>query len=120
MAIQSFDVAFELPRLSLLATDLSSLQQSWCPGFRRGAVFVPTSQELRLGTAVWLHWQLPDGAAGELQARVIWVTPEEAAGEHPAGLGLQLSEGPEGMDLRQRIEAQLPACQPDDISGWWM
>ena len=89
----------------LYATYMSMIQN--------GAIFVPTSKELRLGDSVFVMLTLPEKLTGDerfpIHGKVIWWTPPRAMYQRVQGVGVQFPASPESEQLRAKIESILGA-----------
>lgn len=94
--------------LSHVIRDKATLYSAYMPFVKNGGVFVPTPKRYFLGDEVFLLLTLPDASDRlPVAGKVIWVTPAGAQGNRPAGIGVQLADGPEGEAVRHRIETLL-------------
>jgi type IV pilus assembly protein PilZ len=94
--------------LSLSIQDKQALYKSYMPFVQGGGLFVPSTKQFRLGDEVFLlltvmeiEERLP------IPGKVIWITPQGAAGNRKAGIGVQFADTPDGAHARTVIESHL-------------
>ncbi|AHY60039.1 MULTISPECIES: PilZ domain-containing protein [Stenotrophomonas] len=101
--------------LSLAVKDKAALYSAYMPFVKNGGVFVPTPKRYFLGDEVFLLLTLPDSSERlPVAGKVIWVTPAGAQGNRAAGIGVQLAEGAEGENVRNKIETLLAGILTSD------
>jgi type IV pilus assembly protein PilZ len=94
--------------LNLAVKDKAHLHGAWMPFVKGGGIFVPTAKRFSLGDEVFLLLSLPETSEKyPVPGKVVWVTPVGAQGNHPAGVGVQFTEGGDAEAARTRIEALL-------------
>lgn len=100
-----------VPRPSVIQyalKDLASLAGAYMAIFSHGGLFVPTSRDYRLGDTVYVLISLPDDPQRyPVAAKVVWVTPANALGGRPQGVGIGLPQDAKSVALKQKIEASL-------------
>lgn len=94
--------------LSLSIQDKQALYKSYMPFVQGGGLFIPSTKQFRLGDEVFLlltvmeiEERLP------IPGKVIWITPQGAAGNRKAGIGVQFADTPDGAHARTVIESHL-------------
>src|SRR5258707_939072 len=101
----------EIPRPAVIALTVrnkASLYAAFIPWLRNGGIFLPSDKSAQLGDAVLIILTLMDDPAKiPLAGQVAWITPPNAHGNRPAGLGIQFSDNQPMKDLRKRIENVL-------------
>lgn len=94
--------------LNLAVKDKAQLHGAWMPFVKGGGIFVPSTKRFSLGDEVFLLLTLPESTDKyPLPGKVVWVTPVGAQGNHPAGVGVQFTEGGDAEAARSKIEALL-------------
>ena len=79
--------------LSLAIHDKAVLQAAHMPFIRNGGLFVPTTDAYELGDEVFVLLTLPgDANRIPLAGKVVWITPQDCAGQRVAGIGIQFNE----------------------------
>ena len=100
-----------IPRPGILAVTIRnkpSLYASYFPLLRNGGLFVPTNKSMKLGESVlMLLTLLDDPNKYPVTGKVAWVTPANAHGNRPQGLGIQFADTESLKELRKRIEGIL-------------
>jgi len=92
--------------LNVIIADKQALYDSYMSFLRNGGLFIQTSQEYRLGDEVLVLLKLLDQPKKlPVAGRVVWVTPQGAQGNRPAGIGIEFSE--EDAALNATIENYL-------------
>jgi type IV pilus assembly protein PilZ len=87
--------------LEIWIKDVSSLHAAYMSFLRNGGLFISTTQAHKLGARVRLLLTLLDEpAAIPIEGRVVWVTPEGAQGNRPAGIGVEFSEESEAVNAK--------------------
>lgn len=96
--------------VSIEIADKAALHAAYMPFITNGGLFIPKAsqgRDLGLGDEVFLLLQLVEQRERlPIAGKVVWVTPEEAQGQRPAGVGIQFS-GRDGGAAQQKIEALL-------------
>jgi len=94
--------------LGVTMRNKASLYAAYIPWMKAGGLFVPTSQSMRLGEPVLLLFTLLDEPARiPVSGRVAWVTPANAHGNRPQGVGVQFDDVQPLHELRKKIEGML-------------
>jgi type IV pilus assembly protein PilZ len=94
--------------ISLTVRNKASLYAAYIPWFRNGGIFLPLTKTMQLGDRFLLILALMDDPAKiPVVAQVAWITPPNAHGNRPAGVGLQFSENQPMKELKKRIEGIL-------------
>ena len=66
------------------------LYQAYMPFVKSGGLFIKTKTIYELGAKLNLHVHLYDGVDSiEVAGKIVWITPNGAQGNKPAGIGLQ-------------------------------
>lgn len=96
------------PKLLAFAVgDREVLYRSYMGFVQNGALFVPTEQAFHLGDTVFILLSFADsGERISVAGRVVWITPANAQGRRPQGVGVQFRP-PESIELQRKIEALL-------------
>ena len=103
--------------LSLAVKDKGALYNAYMPYIKQGGIFVPTPRRYFIGDEVFLLLTLPDSSERlPVAGKVVWLTPVGAQGGHPAGIGVQFPETPEGDAVKGKIEALLAGLLTGDRS----
>ena len=101
--------------LSLAVKDKASLYSAYMPFVKNGGIFVPTPKRYFLGDEVFLLLPVPDSSERLPEAgKVVWATPAGARGNRAAGIGVQLADGQEGENVRNKIETALAGTLNSD------
>lgn len=83
------------------------LYRAYMPHVKGGGLFIRTRQVFEFGSHVQLGVQLLNEPESYwVQGLVIWVTPEDAQSNKPAGIGIQFL-GEKARQLREKIETYL-------------
>jgi type IV pilus assembly protein PilZ len=103
--------------LSLSIKDKLALYSSYMPFVQGGGLFVPSTKKFQLGDEVFLlltvlefEERLP------IPGKVIWITPQGAAGNRKAGIGVQFADTQDGAHARTVIESHLAAMMKNSTS----
>ncbi len=87
--------------------DKNHLYASYMPFVINGGLFIATARPHRFGDEVFVMLNLPeDSETTPVVGHVVWITPEGASGNRPAGIGIRFLEL-EGKHLRAKIETCL-------------
>ncbi len=87
--------------------DKNQLYASYMPFITNGGLFIPTTRPHQFGDEVFVMLNLPENIETmPVVGHVVWITPEGASGNRPAGIGIQFLEL-EGKPLRAKIETLL-------------
>ena len=96
--------------LSLSIKDRQALYKAYMPFVSGGGLFVPSTKRFNLGDEVFLlltvlefEERLP------IPGKVVWITPQGAAGNRKAGIGVQFADTQDGAHARTVIESHLAA-----------
>jgi type IV pilus assembly protein PilZ len=107
--------------LSLSIKDKQALYRSYMPFVQGGGLFVPSNKQFQLGDEVFLlltvmelEERLP------IPGKVVWITPQGAAGNRKAGIGVQFAETQDGSHARTVIETHLAAMLKSGLSTFTM
>jgi type IV pilus assembly protein PilZ len=94
--------------MSLTVRNKASLYAAYIPWLRHGGIFLPTDKEMQLGDEMLLVLGLMDDPAKvPVVGQVAWITPPNAHGNRPRGLGIQFAENEPMKELKKRIEGIL-------------
>ena len=94
--------------LSLAIKDKNALYNAYLSFIRGGGIFVPTAKRYSLGDEVFVLMTLPEGNERlPVAGKVVWITPNGAQGNRPAGIGVQFADSAEGEVARGKVEAML-------------
>lgn len=94
--------------VSLTVRNKASLYAAYIPWLRHGGIFLPTDKGMQLGDEMLLILGLMDDPAKiPVVGQVAWITPPNAHGNRPQGLGIQFGENEPMKDLKKRIEGIL-------------
>lgn len=83
------------------------LYKAYMPFVRTGGLFIRTKHSFRLGDEVLLSVKIMNMDDVPLKCEIVWLTPDGAQGNKPAGFGAKFPENKEARDLRQKIETIL-------------
>jgi type IV pilus assembly protein PilZ len=87
--------------------DNQSLYLAYMPFVKGGGLFIRTSKKYDLGDKLSVSIQLPNESEPyAVEGKIIWITPKEARGNKPIGIGIQFS-GNNGSNLCNKIETLL-------------
>jgi len=107
--------------LSLSIKDKQALYRSYMPFVQGGGLFVPSNKQFQLGDEVFLlltvmelEERLP------IPGKVVWITPQGAAGNRKAGIGVQFAETQDGSHARTVIETHLATMLKSGLSTFTM
>lgn len=101
--------------LSLNLKGKSALYAAWMPLLKGGGLFMQTSRHHALGDEVLVVLQfLDEPAKYPIAGKVCWINPTHAAGNRPAGVGIQLPDSDAGCELKKRIEGILAPVAKSD------
>ncbi|MGY0503738.1 PilZ domain-containing protein [Luteimonas sp. e5] len=94
--------------LNVELKDENALYAAWMPFVKNGGLFAACNSRPPLGQEVFMMVTLPDSSEKlAVSGTVCWVTPAGAQGNRPAGVGVQFSTTPQGVELKNRIETLL-------------
>ena len=81
--------------LSLSIKDRQALYKSYMPFVSGGGLFVPSTKRFGLGDEVFLLLTVMEFEERlPIPGKVIWITPQGAAGNRKAGIGVQFADIP--------------------------
>jgi len=96
--------------LSLSIKDKNALFKSYMPFVSGGGLFVPSTKHFALGDEVFLLLTVMEFEERlPIPGKVIWITPQGAAGNRKAGIGVQFADTQDGAHARTVIESHLAA-----------
>lgn len=94
--------------LSLSIRDKNALYKSYMPFVTGGGLFVPSTKHFFLGDEVFLLLTVMEFEERlPIPGKVIWITPQGAAGNRKAGIGVQFADTSDGVRARTVIESHL-------------
>jgi len=94
--------------LSLAIKDRQALYRSYMPFVQGGGLFVPSTKKFELGDEVFLLLTVMEFEERlPIPGKVVWITPQGAAGNRKAGIGVQFADTPDGSHARTVIESHL-------------
>lgn len=101
--------------IQLAIEDQAALYAAYIPLFSGGGVFVPSTQEHRLGEEVYVLLTLPGEAQRyPLACKVAWITPAEASRGRTKGVGVSFPHNEKSALLKVKIEEILGASLNSD------
>ena len=94
--------------LSLSIRDKQALYKAYMPFVSGGGLFVPSTKHFALGDEVFLLLTVMEFEERlPIPGKVIWITPQGAAGNRKAGIGVQFADTQDGAHARTVIESHL-------------
>lgn len=103
--------------LSLAIKDRQALYRSYMPFVSSGGLFVPSTKKFELGDEVFLLLTVMEFEERlPIPGKVIWITPQGAAGNRKAGIGVQFADTPDGLHARTVIESHLATMIKSNLS----
>lgn len=100
-------------RLTLSVANKAELYRAYMPFLKRGGIFVPTEDEMPMGTEVLLLLTVLDqGERFAVEGTVSWITPRGAGNKRRAGVGIHFNDGTNNP--RAKLEAFLGAALSAD------
>ncbi len=100
--------------LSISIRDKDVLYASYMPYVQNGGLFIPTHKQHQIGDEVFILLKLMEEEEKiPIAGKIVWVTPKNAQGIRPTGIGVQFSEGDNGI-ARNKIEAYLAGSLESD------
>ena len=94
--------------LSLSIRDKQALYKSYMPFVTGGGLFVPSSKQFFLGDEVFLLLTVMEFEERlPIPGKVVWITPQGAASNRKAGIGVQFSDTQDGAHARTIIESHI-------------
>jgi len=107
--------------ISLNLKGKSALYAAWMPLLKGGGLFMQTSKPHALGDEVLVVLQfLDEPTKHPISGKVCWINPPNAAGNRPAGVGIQLPDSDTGRELKKRIEVVLAPVAKSDRATYTM
>ena len=101
--------------ISLNLKGKSALYAAWMPFLKGGGLFMQSSKAHELGDEILVVLQfLDEPIKHPIAGKVCWINPPQAAGNRPAGVGIQLPDNDMGRELKKRIEAILAPVVKSD------
>jgi type IV pilus assembly protein PilZ len=92
--------------LSLSIKDKQALYKSYMPFVSGGGLFVPSTKKFALGDEVFLLLTVMEFEERlPIPGKVVWITPQGAAGNRKAGIGVQFADTQDGAHARTVIES---------------
>ena len=102
--------------LSVVIRDKAVLHQSYMPFVKNGGLFIPTKKTYSLGNDVFVLLTLMEEQEKiPFAGRVVWITPDGAQGNRPAGIGVQFHNDSSGKAVRDKIENYLAGALKSDL-----
>lgn len=102
--------------LSLQIKDNKELYSAYMPYVKGGAIFVPTPKKYQIGDEVFLMVSfLEDKSRLPVVGKVVWVSPMGQMGGRRSGVGVQLSDTAENVEIRNKIDASLAGMLDSDL-----
>ncbi|GMV55532.1 MAG: hypothetical protein AMXMBFR6_13370 [Betaproteobacteria bacterium] len=96
--------------LSLNISSKSALYAAYMPFLKQGGIFLPTNKPFRIGDQIYLLLQIMDEPAKlPVSGTVVWVTPANAQGGKPQGVGVEFSDDDSGQAAKRKIETVVGA-----------
>ncbi|MHB1512421.1 MAG: PilZ domain-containing protein [Acidiferrobacter sp.] len=93
--------------LSLVIKDRNALYTAYMPFLKGGGLFIPSNKPYKLGDEVFMLLTLIDSKEKiPVAGHVVWITPQNAPGGHPSGIGIQFS-AKDSEVARTKIETLL-------------
>ncbi|MDR2128950.1 MAG: PilZ domain-containing protein [Burkholderiaceae bacterium] len=91
--------------IPLAIKEKGALYAAYIPLFKNGGIFIPTTQEHKLGDVVFVLLTLPDDPQRyPIAGRVAWITPPRASGNRTQGVGIAFPEDEKSAHLKAKIE----------------
>lgn len=101
--------------LPVTIKDRAALYNTFMPGIRGGGLFIPTSQNFRLGDEIFVLLHLAElNERMPVTGKVVWVTPAGAGSGSVQGVGIQFNESSDNEAARSKIETTLAAMVNSD------
>lgn len=100
--------------LAFAPQDRMALHHCYMPFFRNGGIFVPTPNKYSMGDDVFVLIKFPDSSAERIPAvgKVVWINRSGTTAK-PAGVGIQFSDVPENIPVRNQIESAIAGISQD-------
>jgi len=103
--------------LSLSIKDKQALYRSYMPFVQGGGLFVPSTKKFQLGDEVFLLLTVMEFEERlPIPGKVVWITPQGAAANRKAGIGVQFADTPDGAHARTVIESHLATTLKSNMS----
>ena len=107
--------------LSLSIKDKQALYRSYMPFVQGGGLFVPSTKQFELGDEVFLLLTVMEfDERLPIPGKVVWITPQGAAGNRKAGIGVQFADTQDGAHARTVIESHLTAMIKGNLNTYTM
>ena len=101
--------------LSCTIKDVTELHKSFMPFIEHGGIFVKTKSNYKLGDDVFLLLSILEEEKIPVTGKVIWITPDGAAGLKHPGVGIQFTDNAEMSKIRTNIETHLAPFKGEHI-----
>lgn len=96
--------------IQLAIKEKAALYAAYIPAFFEGGIFVPTNRAYQLGDDVYLLLTLLDDPTRyPIAGKVAWITPVNASGNRPQGIGVRFPNDDKTRELKAKIETALGA-----------
>ena len=101
--------------IQLAIKEKAALYVAYIPLFAEGGIFIPSTREHRLGEEIYVLLSLPgDTQRYPVAGKVAWITPADAAGNRPQGVGIRFPKDEKSTQLKAKIEDILgPSLNSD-------
>jgi len=107
--------------LSLSIKDKQALYRSYMPFVQGGGLFVPSTKQFELGDEVFLLLTVMElDERLPIPGKVVWITPQGAAGNRKAGIGVQFADTQDGSHARAVIESHLTTMIKGNLNTYTM
>lgn len=105
--------------LQVVIADRATLQASYMPFVQGGGLFVPSTQNVKMGEEVFLLATLPEQSQKiPLTGKVIWITQKQS-GKKPQGFAIQLG-GEKGIYYKNEAERLLTGVKSSERNSFTM
>ena len=82
-----------------------------------GGLFVPSTKRFSLGDEVFLLLTVMEFEERlPIPGKVVWITPQGAAGNRKAGIGVQFADTQDGAHARTVIESHLASMLKSNVA----
>ena len=96
--------------IQLAIKEKAALYAAYMSPFPEGGIFVPTNRSYMLGDDVYLLLTIMDDPQRyPIAGKVAWITPANAQGNRPQGIGVRFPSDDKSKVLRVKIEEILGA-----------
>jgi type IV pilus assembly protein PilZ len=96
--------------IQLSIKEKAALYAAYISYFPEGGIFVPTNRAYSLGDDVYLLLSIMDDPQRyPIAGKVAWITPPNAPGNRPQGIGVRFPSDEKSKVLRAKIEELLGA-----------